>query len=289
MSQINRAIVFVHYDRDNLVDDYVYFYLKALKKHSTHLVFVTTSTLSKEDYQKVSYLSSHIIERENIGYDFMSYKTGLESFDYTQYDELLICNDSVYGPFYPLSALFERMSNTECDFWGMTDNNDMAYHLQSYFLLFKKSLLLDTSFSTFWEKVKVLNDKEEIIQTYEVGLTSYFEKKGFKSAVAIAYNISNVQKISIFIKKLTPQKIFHKLLTIVNKKYSLARVGKVNATLYFWKALILDYKMPFIKIKLLRENPNNINIDQVENVLSNVSDYDTKLIKNHLKRMKEGL
>ena len=181
------------------------------------------------------------------------------------------------------------MSNRLCDFWGMTDNNDMAYHLQSYFLLFKKPLLIAPTFSTFWENVKILNDKNEIIQTYEVGLTSYFQKEGFSPAVAIAFKVSKLQKISIFIKKLTPQKIFHKLSSIVKKEYALARVGKINATLYFWEALILDYKMPFIKIKLLRENPNNINIDKVENVLANVSDYDTNLIKNHLTRMKEGL
>jgi len=289
MSQIKRAIVFVHYDKDNLVDAYVYFYLEALKQHSTHLVFVTTSTLSKEDYEKVSQLCSNIIERKNIGYDFMSYKVGLASFDYTKYDELLICNDSVYGPFYPLSSLFERMSNTKCDFWGMTDNNDMSYHLQSYFLLFKKSLLVAPAFSIFWKDVKVLDDKDEIIETYEVGLTTHFQKEGFIPAVAIAFKVSKLQKISIFIKKLTPQKIFHKLSSIVKKEYTLARVGKVNATLYFWKALILDYKMPFIKIKLLRENPNNINIDKVEHLLSSVSDYDTTLIKNHLTRMKEGL
>ena len=289
MSQIKRAIVFVHYDRDNLVDEYVYFYLEALKQHSTHLVFITTSTLSKEDHEKISHLSSCVIERKNIGYDFMSYKIGLESFDYTQYDELLICNDSVYGPFYPLPLLFERMNNTQCDFWGMTDNNDIAYHLQSYFVVFKKTLLLSPAFSTFWENVKVLDDKEEIIQTYEVGLTTYFQKEGFTPAVSINYEVSKIQKVSILIKKLTPKKIFHKLSTIVKKEYALTRVGKINTTLYFWKALILNYKMPFIKIKLLRENPNNINIDKVENVLSSVSDYDTNLIKNHLTRMREGL
>lgn len=288
MSKIKRAVVFVHYDRDNLVDEYVYFYLEALQKNTSHLVFVTTSKIPAQDHAKISKYAT-LIERENVGYDFMSYKVGLESFNYTQYDELLLCNDSVYGPIYPLSVLFETMHTTPCDFWGITDNNDISYHLQSYFLLFNKSLLLAPAFSRFWANVKVLDDKEEIIQTYEVGLTTYFQNKGFKSAVAIDYKVSKRQKISILIKKLTLQKIFHKLSTIMKKEYTLTRVGKVNATLYFWKALILDYKMPFIKIKLLRENPNNINIDKIENVLSSISDYDTTLIKNHLARMKEKL
>jgi len=287
MPTIKRAVIFVHYDRDNVIDDYVYFYLQALQNNSTYLVFVTTSTLTQKDYKKVSAYTSRIIERENIGYDFMSYKLGLQSFDYKDYDEVLLCNDSVYGPFYPLKTLFSHMQNIPCDFWGMTDNNDMAYHLQSYFLLFKKPLLLSPNFATFWDNVNVLDNKDDIIETYEVGLTSYFQKEGFVPAVAINYKVSKLQQCSILLKKLSPQKIFSKLSTIIKKEYPLTRVGKINATLYFWEALILEYKMPFIKIKLLRDNPNNINIEKVEQVLSDVSEYDTTLIKNHLQRMRK--
>jgi len=282
---INSAIVFVHYDRDNLVDDYVYFYLKALQKNSSHLVFVTTSVLSKSDTLKLSTHCSHIIQRENIGYDFMSYKMGLQSFDYTQYDALLLCNDSVYGPFYPLEPIFETMQESSCDFWGITDNQDMAYHLQSYFLMFKKSLLTHAAFSTFWDNVEILDDKEEIIEKYEVGLTHYFQQNGFKPASYIHFVPTRWQKVSIFISKLTPAKIIHKLSTIIKKEYSIKRIGKLNVTLYFWKSLIIHTKMPFIKIKILRDNPNNMNIDQVEETIAQVSTYDTTLISRHLKRM----
>lgn len=287
MLNIKRAIVFVHYDRDNLVDDYVYFYLQALRQHSNHLVFITTSVLSKEDHQKLSNCASCIIERENIGYDFMSYKIGIESFNYADYDELLICNDSVYGPFYSLTTLFAKMQHVPCDFWGITANDDIEYHLQSYFLVFKKTLLSNAIFSTFWDNVKILDSKEEIIEKYEVGLTTYLNAKKFTSAVAIDFQVTLRQKFSIFFRKLSPKKIFYKLSSLLKKEYPLNRIGKINTTLYFWKILIVKYKMPFIKIKLLRDNPNNINIDTVESTLKNVSDYNTGLIKNHLQRMKE--
>ena len=288
MSTINRAIVFVHYDRDNLVDDYVYFYLESLQENSSHLVFVTTSSLSESDHLKLSTYCSHIIQRDNIGYDFMSYKMGLHSFDYTQYDELLLCNDSVYGPLYPLEPIFETMKNTSCDFWGMTDNQDISYHLQSYFLVFKSPLLCHATFNSFWDGVDILDEKQEIIEKYEVGLTRYFQQHGFSPVSYINFVPTLWQKISIFSRKLTPSKIFYKLSTILKKEYSLKRVGKLNVTLYFWKELILQTKMPFIKIKMLRDNPNNININTLEKTITQVSRYDTTLIKEHLKRMETG-
>ena len=49
MTPIKRAIVLVHYDRNNIVDDYVYYYLKELQKNASHLVFVSTVKLSYDD------------------------------------------------------------------------------------------------------------------------------------------------------------------------------------------------------------------------------------------------
>ena len=87
---LNRAIVFVHYDKDNLIDDYVYFYLKELQKVSDYIVFVTVVKLSINDINKLNTICNDVILRENVGYDFMSYKVGLESFDYQTFDEVII-------------------------------------------------------------------------------------------------------------------------------------------------------------------------------------------------------
>ena len=122
---IKRAIILVHYDRDNTVDAYLTPYIEALKANSTHLVFISTAKLSSQEQEKLRTYCHTVIIRENIGYDFMSYQKGLESFHYQDYDEVLFCNDSVYGPLSPLGTLFDTMSQNTCDFWGITDNNDM--------------------------------------------------------------------------------------------------------------------------------------------------------------------
>ena len=41
-----------------------------------------------------------IIPRENIGYDFSSWKIALESIDINNYDRFIFMNDTVCGPIY---------------------------------------------------------------------------------------------------------------------------------------------------------------------------------------------
>ena len=287
MKDIKRAIIFVHYDRDNRVDDYLYYYLKELQKNASHLVFVSTAKLSHNDIETLSQYCSKVITRDNIGYDFMSYKVGLDSFDYQSFDEIVICNDSVYGPFYPLKNLFTVMHNKKCDFWGITDNIDMGYHLQSYFLVVKKNVISSPVFQEFWDKVKVLKDKDSIIEKYEVGFTQALLKAGFKVEVATLFQPTTIQKLSVFIKKFTPNNIVKKITSILSGEAKMMRIGKLNTTHYFWKELLVSGDAPFIKIELLRDNPMNINIDDFEKTIHKVSNYDTKLIKNHLNRMKQ--
>jgi len=78
-----RAIVFVHYDRDDCIDDYVHTYLEALGHISSEIIFVSASNLSQEETERLSHYTSRVILRENVGYDFMSYKEGLAHLDLT--------------------------------------------------------------------------------------------------------------------------------------------------------------------------------------------------------------
>lgn len=287
MTHIKRAIILVHYDKDDIVDAYIYAYLNALRASTEHLVFVSTAKLDKTQIKKLHTYCDKVIVRENRGYDFMSYKIGLESFDYREYDEVLICNDSVYGPLYPIEELFTSMHSKKCDFWGITENTDMGYHIQSYFILFKKSILQSKVFTDFWKNVKILYSKDEIIQHYEVGLSQILIKSGFTPAVSTYFQPTWMQKTTIFLRKFTPQKILKKLHSILSGKAKIIRLGKINTAHYFWKELLLSGDVPFIKIELLRDNPMQVNIEDFEHTIQQVSSYDISLIHKHLQRMRE--
>ena len=278
----NRAVVFAHSDQQGRVDHYVYYYLGELRNICRTLIFVSTAKLEKQAINKLELIGCEVILRENSGYDFMSYKVGLQSLKYTTYDEIVICNDSVYGPFFDLDNIFNKMSEQACDFWGMTSNTDISYHIQSYFIVFKKQVLNSAAFRNFWDAVTVLDSKREIIRRYEVGLSQCLLESGLRAGSSADYNPTLTDQLIYLSKRISPGKIQQKIMAMFQGENVIPRI---NATHSFWKELILQGKMPFIKVEPLRDNPMEVDIEDYEGVISSVSSYDVSLIKNHLSRV----
>ncbi len=283
---MTRAIVFAHYDCDDLVDEYVYHYLNELNKNAKLLVFISTSKLSDKDISRLSEYCSNIIIRPNIGYDFMSYKVGLESFNHTEFDEIVICNDSVYAPLFSLEHIFNEMANCSVDFWGATDNNAYAHHLQSYFIVFKKAVISSAAFKKFWQEVIVLPDKDSIIQKYEVGLSVLLMNNGFRFKPLYNYVPNKIVEFWLRLKRITFKKMIMKIFALCVGKYDMHKFGTMNNTHFFWKKM-LEVNIPFLKIELLRDNPCKIDITDIYAQLEMKSNYDVNLIKNHLTRIKK--
>lgn len=292
-----RLSIFAHFDKNDRIDDHVVYYLRKLKEVCDSIIFVSTSALPEEELQKINGLIDRAISRKNIGYDFMSWKAGLESVDnIEEFDELVICNDSVYGPLFPLSDLFSRMQNYDCDFWGLTENHDIAYHLQSYFLVFKKNVLTSKTFKSFWETVTALKNKRDIIEQYEVGLSQVLINRGFRPRAYASFKPSILDIFKIFFQNIS----LGKFVAEKYKKHSIAIffikglkaciticinhkrfLLKLNPTHFYWKKCIRRH-MPFVKIELLRDNHADVNIENYVSYIANYSDYDIELIKNHL-------
>ena len=281
----SRAIIFAHYDKHKLVDDYVYFYLDKLQKVSNYMVFVSVVELTQNEINKLKTICDDVILRDNVGYDFMSYRVGLESFDHKLYDEVVICNDSVYGPFYSLRVIFDSMQEKKCDFWGITSGDEIAYHLQSYFVVFKKKVLHSKAFQKFWRDVEVLESKSDIIKKYEIGLTQQLLTRGFTGLSYIDHKPNMLKTFKERLKRLTPSKIIVKVSLLMQGKYKIQDSFTVSIMHEDWKELVVYKKAPFIKIELLRDNPVTVQIDDYEDVIKSISDYDVALIKQHLQRV----
>lgn len=287
---MNRACVFAHFDRDGLVDEYVYYYLRALRRVANTVVFVTVVDISLDDIAKLESLKVEVIKRENRGYDFYSYKTGIDSLDIARYDELILCNDSVYGPLVPLERVFGRMAGKECDIWGITDSRSISYHLQGYFILCRKPVLRSSVFSDFWEKMAILDDKSAIVRTYEVGFSSLLSNAGFLSGTYIeniSYRMSGYASSLRLLQRLmrAPYKILK--FTLFPKRYMVAMRGKnINPSLIHWEKLLWEQNMPFIKTSLFTNNvESKENSKKIESVVRAVSGYPPELIRNHLARV----
>src|SRR5262249_12637577 len=128
--------VYVHYDRHGVVHDYVIEQLRQLAVANFRITFVSNAPkLNKDGLSAVLPHCRLAIIRRNVGFDFGAYKDGITSIgDIVACDRLLLMNDSVYGPFWPISEFLDKADPANADFWGITDSWDTHYHVQSYFL-----------------------------------------------------------------------------------------------------------------------------------------------------------
>lgn len=60
---MKRVCIFAHYDRDDIVDDYVIYYLKALQKICATIIFVSDCNLSKEEIKKIEAITDFVIAK----------------------------------------------------------------------------------------------------------------------------------------------------------------------------------------------------------------------------------
>ena len=284
------ACVFAHYDPAGKVDEHVLYYLQELQKIAGLIQFVTTASLDDAERRRVEDLGVNVIERNNEGYDFCSYKAGIDAIDVSAFDELIVCNDSVYGPFSDLATVFAEMRSRDARFWGLTDSYDYQHHLQSYFLVFAGDALRSQAFKDFWQSIQILDDKVAIIRRYEVGLSQVMGAAGFPpEALAGSRRVGNARHIGsywryylrLLLRRWRDTQFWADGLRVITGR---RLVGK-NVTHLEWKSLVEDGGIPFIKIGLLRDNPKDVgNLDEVYDVIERAGDYPVQCIRDHLRR-----
>lgn len=254
---MSRIAVFAHYDINNTVDDYVLFYINELLKVCDDIVFVSCGNLSDTEKQKLNMCKTVIAEPHD-EYDFGSYKRGFlyakENHLLDNCKELVFVNDSCFGPFKPLKPIFDKMEQSKCDFWGLTKNqwgfilkNGKALdtinskcvdavrpHIQSYFFVLRPSVFDSKVFKDFITSVKPENNKNIVIEKYEIGMTELLEEKLY---------------ISDF--------VYHDFY-----KFN-------NPSIFFWRDFYNKTDFPFIKCSLLRlKNVLHTTIEGWEDLLT---------------------
>lgn len=184
---MNRLCIFVFYDREGIVDKSVLYLLDEIVKNVNDLYIVCNGLVNDESKKKLERYTSKIYVRDNNGFDAGAYRTAIieyipRSILY-KYDELILMNDTVFGPFIPMKTIMQSMENRKCDFWGMTSHpprGDIKEHVQSYFLVIRNKLIRDERFINFWEEIGAINTFNKAVANFEVKFTSYFQSIGYK-------------------------------------------------------------------------------------------------------------
>lgn len=203
---MKRLGIYLIYDKDKIIDSYIDYMLGELKTCIDYLVVVCNMP---EVIRGADILEKHADEiffRENIGFDAGGFKTALCELvgweKILQYEELLLINDSMFGPFCSMKDIFSRMDKKPVDFWGLTkhkefirqDKEFIAEHIQTFFLCIRFRMLQSTSFREYWERLPYYKTFGEVVWGHETKFTSYFANMGYTYEV-LADTRANDSKI----------------------------------------------------------------------------------------------
>jgi len=277
---MRRLIVFAHYDPAGQILPRVIYYLRALEKLG-QVIFVTTAEPSAAELKKVT---PHVVEalcRPNVGYDFMSWQTGIALADgWRDLDELVLCNDSCYAPIFAFEDMFSAMDHDGSDFWGVTANRQISAHIQSYFMVFRRSVLAKPEFWNFWRGVQVQKTKEELILKYEVGLSQLLHGFGLRSSAY--FSIDSLLPRILMNSKFTnvPALLFQEMAN--GKIATLNDLGPLfpNPTLSLWR-MLLQSRTPILKVSLIRTATPEVR-RQILQMLRRISSYPVEMIEEQV-------
>lgn len=262
---MKRLLLYVHFNKYNRVSSHVYYQLTKMRPLFSKVVFISNSSINEQDYHKIVELRlmDQFIQRENFGFDFAAWRDGMTAVGFEElatYDSITIMNDTCFGPLWDIKDYYlEYESDDSVDFWGLTNNRStpksrytqgFREHIQSYFITFKKSVIVSPEFKNFWENVKNYTNVQDVIDNYETQVTTKFLDAGFKYKV---------------------------IFNTVNEDAS----HMLHADFSFYHpTAILSHRVPFIKVKAI-DNNQHITPYLLDEIAKQ-SDYPVDLIVSHM-------
>jgi hypothetical protein len=259
---VTRLAVMAHYDPRGEVAPHVRRQVGALAEAVDDLVIISTAQLT--DASRV-WLERHgrVLARANYGYDFYSYKTGLDSAPLGKYDEVVVCNDTYVGPLVSYTEIFEAMGARPVDFWGLTASARVHPHVQSFFVAFRPWLVQSQAFTQFWHNMSPVSDRATVISQYEVGLTKALTARGFTWS---AY-FSESERDRTLAQRRVAWWSFHRLPKPRSRRDLdwLAKKAKDpwNPAIGLADAALDRGRLPYVKIDTLRYDPYGLRADKL--------------------------
>ncbi len=261
--------MYFFWDADGIVDDYVVHSLKALGEHCSESIVVVNGEVNAIGYRKLRSCSNQLIIRKNVGLDAWAYKAAFEHVGYDrlcEFDEVLVTNFTLFGPLFPLTDTFSRMDATPCDLWGLAGFNEKVkgrsdiHHLQSYFVVYRRSLTSSQDFRNYWQNLPKIESYIDSVNLHELAQTPYFSARGYTFAT-----LSSTEKY--------------------------ASISPYNFVISCADRVLVEDRCPFIKRRALYfanghfEQGSSIEkIEHITNFIKSRTDYNVTLILENMER-----
>jgi rhamnosyltransferase len=193
--EARRAIIYLFYDRDGIVDDYIPYKLERLRAHAEYILVVVNGQLDPAQAAKLEAVADTVLQRENVGMDVGGYQAALNELGerVVEFDELILMNYTWFGPIGSFDEVFERMNAHPVHFWGMTVHGEenpnpitgtgvMRAHLQSHWIAVRAALLRSEHWREYWSTMPEITSYRGSILNHESRFTGHFADLGFVSS-----------------------------------------------------------------------------------------------------------
>ncbi len=195
---VKRIAIYVIYDRDGILDGFRKYYLEELRKVTDYIVAVVSGTITPESRDELEELADDVFVRENKGLLAGSWIDGIKHIGWDtlyKYDELLMLNDSFFGPFFPLTEMFSAMEKSDADFYGVMKNFEEKAYTQiagrplkhgwfrgsiCYFYVIRKRLLHSAEFRKYWDTQPEIKEHWDTYFFAEIDFFDYVKDAGFR-------------------------------------------------------------------------------------------------------------
>lgn len=194
--KVRRCGIFLFFDKDGVVDEYILELLRDLRQNVDHLLVVCNGYVQKTGREQMLNIADDLICRANVGFDVGGYREGLFYLGWKyleQFDEIVMMNYTFFGPFYPFKEMFDEMAKRDVSFWGITKHHKVEFdpfhalpydylpeHIQSHFLVLRKDLFMSYQYRDFIFNMKNPESYLESICGYEAIFTKHFADMGFR-------------------------------------------------------------------------------------------------------------
>ena len=257
MGSEKKFLLLAHYHQNGLIRKDLSNLIKISKNYFEEIILISTKLKRSEKKKLPS--SIKIIIRPNYGYDFYSYKVGinylLKKYKKDLTKKSLVCMASSLFYINPKKLLEKIKKNKNKDnyFYSLTKSWEIQEHLQLDIFLFSMKLFRNKPFLKWWKNIKKFKSRNIIIKKYELGLTLFLKK--------ISINIDTLFKDNV---NDYPSKINEIIIRkIINIFYKRVKVYKKNPTHFYWEKIYKNFGI--IKIDLIKSNPHEVDIVKLKN------------------------
>ncbi len=267
---MKRLGIYQLYDRDGHVDEFKYVILESLLKVLDSLIIVINGHIEPKGLSRLKLYTDDIhIRIEDQGFDAGAFRDVFLKFYvhdfWKQWDEVVLFNDTFYGPFYSWEIIFKQMEKEQIDFWGLEkyipkkpsfENSEYNYqaYIIPYFLVIKRKLLINDVFTKFWLDLGYPTNKSEGVKAYEAKLTRYFCDAGFTYTTWL--DVKGLYNCEL------------------GKKFRM----------HYAYDILKDYQFPIVKVKIFSVI-NSLTANKILDYIDEETSYDINLIEQHLKRL----